>query len=81
VENGGAAVAAAGCHQDRTGVLFGQPASARNKARAVLVTRIVSTLAAGTRSLLPRLLLLLFAGALVLVVLPAILAIAGGTAT
>jgi hypothetical protein len=41
----------------------------------------MSTLAAGTRSLLPRLLLLLFAGVLVLVVLPAILAIAGGTAT
>jgi hypothetical protein len=41
----------------------------------------MSTLAAGTRSLLPRILLLLLAGVLVLVVLPAILAIAGGTAT
>jgi hypothetical protein len=41
----------------------------------------MSTLAAGTRSLLPRILLLLLAGVLVLVVLPAMLAIAGGTAT
>jgi hypothetical protein len=41
----------------------------------------MSTLAAGPGSLLPRLLLLLFAGVLVLVVLPAILAVAGGTAT
>jgi hypothetical protein len=41
----------------------------------------MSTLAAGTRSLLPRILLLLLAGVLVLVVLPAVLAIAGGTAT
>jgi hypothetical protein len=41
----------------------------------------MSTLVTGTRSLLPRILLLLLAGVLVLVVLPAILAIAGGTAT
>jgi hypothetical protein len=41
----------------------------------------MSALASGTRSLLPRILLLLLAGALVLVVLPEILAIAGGTAT
>jgi len=41
----------------------------------------MSTLTAGTRSLLPRILLLLLAGVLVLVVLPAVLAIAGGTAT
>jgi hypothetical protein len=41
----------------------------------------MSALAVGTRSLLPRILLLLLAGVLVLVVLPAVLAIAGGTAT
>lgn len=55
--------------------------SACNKPRAALVTQAMSTLAAGTRSLLPRILLLLLAGVLVLVVLPAVLAIAGGTAT
>jgi hypothetical protein len=38
------------------------------------------TLATGTRSLLPALLLVLLVGALVLVVLPAILAAAAGTA-
>jgi len=41
----------------------------------------MSTLAAGTRSLLPTLLLILGVGVLVLVVLPAILAVAGRTAT
>jgi hypothetical protein len=41
----------------------------------------MSTLAAGTRSLLPALLLILIVGVLVLVVLPAILAVAGGAAT
>jgi hypothetical protein len=80
-EDGGAAVAAAGALNDRTDVLSGQPKSACNKVRAAFVTQAMSTLAAGTRSLLPRILLLLLAGVLVLVVLPAILAIAGGTAT
>jgi hypothetical protein len=41
----------------------------------------MSTLATGTRSLLPILLLLLLAGVLVFVVLPAVLTAAGGTAT
>ena len=41
----------------------------------------MSTLAAGTRSLLPTLLLILGVGVLVLVVLPAILAVAGRAAT
>jgi len=41
----------------------------------------MSTLATGTRSLLPTLLLLLLAGVLVLVVLPAVIVAAGGTAT
>jgi hypothetical protein len=80
-EDGDAAVAAAGVHNNRTDVLFGQLKSGCNKSRAALVTQAMSTLAAGTRSLLPRILLLLLAGVLVLVVLPAVLAIAGGTAT
>ena len=79
--DGGTAVAAAGVSNDRTDVLFSQSKSACNKSRAILVTEAMSTLAAGTRSLLPRILLLLLAGVLVLVVLPAVLAIAGGTAT
>jgi hypothetical protein len=41
----------------------------------------MSTLSHGTRSLLPTLLLLLLATVLVLGVLPAVLAAAGGTAT
>ncbi len=41
----------------------------------------MSTLVAGTRSLLPTLLLILLAGVLVLVVLPVVLAAAGGPAT
>jgi hypothetical protein len=53
----------------------------RNKPRATTVTVAMSTLAAGTRSLLPALLLILVVGVLVLVVLPAILAVAGGAAT
>jgi competence protein ComGC len=53
----------------------------RNKPRAATVTVAMSTLAAGTRSLLPALLLILIVGVLVLVVLPAILAVAGGAAT
>ena len=53
----------------------------RNKPRAATVTVAMSTLAAGTRSLLPTLLLILVVGVLVLVVLPAILAVAGGAAT
>jgi hypothetical protein len=56
------------------------PESACNKSPADLVTQAMSTLAAGTRSLLPRILLLLLAGVLVLFVLPAILALAGGAA-
>lgn len=45
------------------------------------VTEAMSTLASGTRSLLPTLLLILLVGVLVLVVLPAVLVAAGGTAT
>lgn len=41
----------------------------------------MSTFAHGTRSLLPTLLLVLLASVLVLVVLPAVLLAAGGTAT
>jgi hypothetical protein len=41
----------------------------------------MSTLVAGTRSLLPTLLLVAVASVLVLVVLPAVLMAAGGTAT
>ncbi len=41
----------------------------------------MSTLANGTRSLLPTLLLVMVVGVLVLVVLPAVLEAAGGTAT
>jgi hypothetical protein len=41
----------------------------------------MSTLVTGTRSLLPTLLLIALAIVLVLVVLPAVLAAAGGTAT
>jgi hypothetical protein len=81
VEDGGAAIAAAGCLHDRTHVLSVKEPTRCNKARPAFVTQAMSTLAAGTRSLLPRLLLLLLAGVLVLVVLPAVLAIAGGTAT
>ena len=80
VEDGGTAVAAAGSTHNRTHVRFDQPESACNKSRANLVTQAMSTLAAGTRSLLPRILLLLLAGVLVLFVLPAILALAGGAA-
>jgi len=81
VEDGDAAVAAAGHHQTRTDVLFGQPRISCNKTGAIDVTDPMSTLAAGTRSLLPTLLLILLVGVLVLVVLPAVLAAAGGTAT
>lgn len=81
MEDGGAAVAAAGRYQTRTPVLFSQPTSACNKTGACVVTHPMSTLAAGTRSLLPALLLVLFVSVLVLVVLPAVLAAAGGTAT
>ncbi len=56
-------------------------ASGRNKTGVCLVTDPMSTLAAGTRSLLPALLLVLLVSVLVLVVLPAVLAAAGGTAT
>jgi hypothetical protein len=56
-------------------------ASGCNKTGAFVVTEAMSTLAAGTRSLLPALLLVLLVGVLVLVVLPAVLAAAGGTAT
>jgi hypothetical protein len=45
------------------------------------VKEAMKTLTSGTRSLLPTLLLLLLVGVLVLVVLPAVLAAAGGTAT
>jgi hypothetical protein len=55
--------------------------SACNKAGTIVVTDAMSTLATGTRSLLPTLLLVLLVGVLVLVVLPAVLAAAGGTAT
>ncbi len=79
--DGDTAVAAAGSPDDSTNVLYGQPKSTCNKCPAALVTQAMSTLVTGTRSLLPRILLLLLAGVLVLVVLPAILAIAGGTAT
>jgi hypothetical protein len=51
-----------------------------NKSRVLTVYMAMSTLATGTRSLLPTLLLLLLVGVLVLVVLPAVLAAAGGTA-
>lgn len=81
MEDGGAAVAAAERHQTRTPVLHGQPTSACNKTGAAVVTEPMSTLATGTRSLLPTLLLILLVGVLVLVVLPAVLAAAGGTAT
>jgi hypothetical protein len=81
MEDGGAAVAAAGCSQTRTHVRSCQPQSACNKTVAIVVTQAMRTLAAGTRSLLPSLLLILLAGVLVLVVLPAVLAAAGGTAT
>lgn len=69
-----------GVHKTRTYVLFSQPASERNKTAAVVVSWTMSTLVAGTRFLLPRLLLVLFVGVLVLVVLPAVLAAAGGMA-
>jgi hypothetical protein len=80
VEDGDAAVAAAGHRQTRTCVLLCQVARARNKAGGSAVTDAMSTLAAGTRSLLPALLLVLLVSVLVLVVLPAVLAAAGGTA-
>jgi hypothetical protein len=80
VEDGGAAVAAAGRHQTRTHVLIGQPASACNKTGVAVVTDAMNTLVGRTRSLLPTLLLLLLVSVLVLVVLPAVLAAAGGTA-
>ena len=84
MEDGGAAVAAAGYVKTRTNVLFSQSRSrpdACNKSAVGVVTQAMSTLVAGTRSLLPSLLLILLAGVLVLVVLPAVLAAAGGTAT
>jgi hypothetical protein len=52
-----------------------------NKTGVAAVTVAMSTLATRTRSLLPTLLLMLLAGVLVLVVLPAVLSAAGGTAT
>lgn len=55
--------------------------TACNKSRSHAVYKAMNTLTARTRSFLPTLLLMLLAGVLVLVVLPAILAAAGATAT
>jgi hypothetical protein len=91
---GGAADAAAGLDHARTAVLFRQ-AGARTPHRprksnppvceratnrpSTASDKWVSTLVAGTRILLPTLLLVAVASVLVLVVLPAVLAAAGRT--
>jgi len=80
--DGGAAVAAAGQDQNRTGVRIRQIVRIRATKQARPASEgSMSTLLTGTRSLLPTLLLVAVVSVLVLVVLPAVLAAAGGTAT